>query len=118
MPKKVLVVDDNPMIRRLICRMLEEAGYHVCAQAADGAEAIELAKQVMPELVILDLSMPLMNGIVAARELKKLYPHVPIILFTQHAEMAIHISELKVDRIVAKSDAASLLRQVYSLAPA
>lgn len=119
MPKRVLVVDDNPMIRRLICRMLEErAGYEVCAQAASGAEAIELAKKELPDLIILDLSMAVMNGIVAARELKKLFPYIPIILFTQHADMATHLSDLPVDRIVSKNDSASLMRCVYALAPA
>jgi CheY-like chemotaxis protein len=118
MPKRVLVVDDNPMIRRLICRMLEEqAGYEVCAQAAGGAEAIELAKQELPELIILDLSMAVMDGIVAARELKRLFPHVPIILFTQHAEMAARLCDLPVDRIVSKNDSASLMQHVYALAP-
>jgi two-component system, chemotaxis family, chemotaxis protein CheY len=118
MPKRVLVVDDNPMIRRLICRLLEErAGYEVCAEASNGAEAIELAKQELPDLIILDLSMAVMNGIEAARELKKLFPHVPVIRFTQHADMAAHLSDLPVDRIVSKNDSATLLRFVYALAP-
>jgi two-component system, chemotaxis family, chemotaxis protein CheY len=118
MPKRILVVDDNPMIRRLICRMVEEAGYEVCAQAANGAEAIELAKKQMPDMITLDLSMAVMNGIDAARELKKLFPHVPIIMFTMHAEMAMRLPDLHVDRIVSKSDSRSLLRHVYALAPA
>jgi len=118
MPKRVLVVDDNPMIRHLICRMLEEqADYKVCAEAANGAEAIDLAKKEIPDLIIMDLSMAVMNGIDAAHELKKLFPHVPIILFTQHADMAAHLSDLPVDRIVSKNDSATLMRFVYALAP-
>jgi len=118
MPKRVLVVDDNPLIRHLVCRMIEErAGYEVCAQASNGVEAIELAKKLLPHLVIMDLSMAVMNGIEAARELKKLFPHVPIIVFTQHADMAAHLSQLPVDRIVSKSDSAALMRFVYALAP-
>lgn len=103
----------------MICRMLEErAGYEVCAEASNGAEAIELAKKALPHLVILDLSMPVMNGIQAARELKKMFPHVPIILFTQHADIVAHLDELPLDRIVSKSDSAALMRFVYALAPA
>lgn len=118
MPKRVMVADDNPMIRRLICRMLEdEAGYEICAQAANGAEAVALAKKFLPELIILDLSMPVIDGMTASRELKKLFPHVPIILFTQHADLAATLRDLTVDRIVAKSDSASLMRCVFALAP-
>jgi len=118
MPKRVLVADDNPMIRKMLCRMLEEqAHYEVCAEAANGADAIELAKRELPDLIIMDVSMPIMNGIAAARELKKLFPHVPIILFTQHADVARRLSDLPVDRVVSKNDSASLMRQVYALAP-
>jgi hypothetical protein len=53
----------------------------------------------------------------ASRELKKLFPHVPIILFTQHADLAATLRDLTVDRIVAKSDSASLMRCVFALAP-
>ena len=82
--------------------------------------AVKLALRYRPDLIILDLSMPVMNGLEAAHELKKLMPHVPIILFTQHAELGNRISIMNadVDRIVAKSEAASLMGHVRSLAPA
>jgi CheY-like chemotaxis protein len=117
MRKRILIVDDNPLVRRLVCRTLEGAGYEVCAQASNGAEAIELAKKELPDLIILDLSMAVMNGAEAARELKQLFPHIPIILFTQHAEVAALLSNLPVDRIVSKSDLATLMRFVHALAP-
>jgi PleD family two-component response regulator len=83
MPKTVLVADDNPTIRKMLCRMFEkEEHYDLCAEAEDGKQAIELALQHRPDLIILDLSMPVMNGLEAAHELKKLMPKVPIILFT------------------------------------
>jgi DNA-binding NarL/FixJ family response regulator len=118
MPKRVLVADDNPMIRKLLCRMLEaQAHYEVCAEAANGVEAIELAKKELPDLIIMDVSMPTLNGISAALELKKLFPHVPIILFTQHADVVRQLSDLHVDRVVSKDDSAGLMRYVYTLAP-
>jgi CheY-like chemotaxis protein len=117
-PKRVLIADDNPMIRKLLCQMLEEhARYEICAEATNGAEAIELAKRELPDLIILDLAMPVMNGIATARGLKKLFPHVPIILCTQHAEVALRLSDLRVDRVVSKDDSASLMHCVYALAP-
>jgi CheY-like chemotaxis protein len=119
MPKRVLVADDNPMIRKLLCQMLEEqARYEICAEATNGVEAMELAKRELPDLIILDVAMPVMNGIATARELKKLFPHVPIILFTQHADVAGQLSDLPVDRVVSKTDSALLMRHVYALAPA
>jgi CheY-like chemotaxis protein len=121
MPKTVLVADDNPTIRKMLCRMFErEEDYDLCAEAEDGKQAIELALQHHPDLIILDLSMPVMNGLEAAHELKKLMPKVPIILFTQHAELAnrIGVMNMDVDRIVAKTEAFSLMGHVRSLAPA
>jgi DNA-binding NarL/FixJ family response regulator len=64
--------------------------------------------------------MPVMNGLDAARELKRLMPDVPVILFTQHSDLGnrLGITNLSVDRIVSKSDASSLMGHVRSLAPA
>jgi CheY-like chemotaxis protein len=121
MPKTVLVADDNPTIRKMLCRMFEiEQDYDLCAEAENGKQAIELALRHRPDLIILDLSMPVMNGLEAAHELKKLMPHVPIILFTQHADMGnrIGVMNVDVDRIVSKSEGATLMRHVRALAPA
>jgi CheY-like chemotaxis protein len=87
MPKTALVADDNEIIRREICRiLLSETECEVCAEAHDGLEAIEKAQQLHPNLVILDLSMPVMNGIEAARVLRARMPSVPIIMVTSHAD--------------------------------
>jgi DNA-binding NarL/FixJ family response regulator len=121
MPRTVLVADDNPTIRKMLCKMFErEDDYDLCAEARDGAEAIALAIQHKPDLIILDLSMPVMNGLDAARELKRIMPNIPIILFTQHSDLstALGITNLNIDRIVSKNDASSLMGHVRSLAPA
>lgn len=121
MAKTVLVADDNPVIRKMLCEMFEhEQDYDLCAEAENGKQAIELALECHPDLIILDLSMPIMNGLDAARELKRLMPKIPIILFTQHAEIGsrLGITNLNVDRIVSKSDGGSLMGHVRSLAPA
>jgi DNA-binding NarL/FixJ family response regulator len=121
MAKTILVADDNPTIRKILCRMFElEEDYDICAEAENGQRAIELALQHRPDLIILDLSMPVMNGLEAAHELKKLMPKVPIILFTQHADLSNRIGQIHmdVDRIVSKTEASSLLGHVRALAPA
>jgi len=120
LPKIVLVADDNQLIRQMLCRLFEhEADYDLCAQAKNGQEAIELALKHRPELIILDFSMPVLNGLDAARELKKMMPGVPIILFTQYADFgsALAADQKNVDYIVSKSNVAKLMEHVRSLLP-
>lgn len=82
--KTVLVVDDNPGIRRAVCRAFLSDGFAVCSEANNGREPLDLAKQLKPDLIILDLSMPIMSGLQAAPELRKIVPKTPIILFTMY----------------------------------
>jgi|ERR1700691_960848 chemotaxis response regulator CheB len=117
-PRPILVADDSPLIRKMLCKLFEaEEDYDLCAEASNGREAIDLALKCRPELIILDFSMPVMNGVDAARELKKLMPGVPIILFTQHSE-TLPRDQLEIYRIVSKSDATELMQHVRSLLPA
>jgi CheY-like chemotaxis protein len=120
MARTILVADDNPKIRKLLCQVFEsEEDYDICAEAANGQEAITLALNHRPDLIILDLSMPVLNGLDAAKELKRLMPEVPIILFTQYAELSEHSGsiDLFVDRIVSKFDANDLVHHVRALIP-
>jgi CheY-like chemotaxis protein len=120
-PKTILVADDNPVIRKALCEMFEiEEDYDLCAEATNGVEAIMLAKQWRPDLVILDLSMPEMNGYDAACEIKRIMPDVRIILFTLYADTAreqLMGVNSPIDLIVSKSDLANILRHVRSLIP-
>jgi len=120
MAKTILVADDNPAIREMLCKMFEsEENYDICAEASNGQEAIKLALECHPHLIILDLSMPVMDGLAAARELKKLLPNVPIILFTQYADLSKHMigHAFSVDRVVSKSEVKELVGHVKSLIP-
>ena len=84
--KTVLVVDDNAAIRKMLATAFLSEGFKTCSEAENGKEAIDVAKQDKPDLIVLDLSMPLMNGLQSAPELRKLLPQTPIILFTLYAE--------------------------------
>jgi DNA-binding NarL/FixJ family response regulator len=84
---RVLIVDDHPAIRRALHREFERAEWEVCGEAANGREAIVKTEQVLPGLIVLDLAMPEMNGLTAARLLKRAFPEVPLILFTGHGEV-------------------------------
>jgi CheY-like chemotaxis protein len=120
MAKRILVADDNPRIRRMLCRLFEiEEDYDFCAEAENGQEAIDLALRHRPDLIVLDLAMPVLNGLETARELREIMPDVPIILFTQHAHAGKGFSglEMIVDRIVPKTDARALMGHVKALAP-
>jgi CheY-like chemotaxis protein len=83
--KKVLIVDDNPVIRSEIHQEFNRHGF-LCSNAENGRQAIEQVLEVLPDLIILDLSMPVMNGLDAAPELEKIFPDCPIILYNLFAD--------------------------------
>jgi two-component system, NarL family, nitrate/nitrite response regulator NarL len=123
MPKTVLIADDNPSIRFLIRSLVESADFTVCAEAANGTETIEKASQFHPDLILLDLAMPLMNGAEAASILKKQMPQIPIILFTIHEDSVSRTlaSRMGVARVIGKPDGMTKLlqamRDVLALPP-
>jgi len=86
MHARVLLADDHALVRQGLRVLLEREGVHVAAEAADGQEAGRLAADVKPDIAILDISMPLMNGLDAAREMKKISPGTRVILLTRHDE--------------------------------
>jgi two-component system, response regulator PdtaR len=85
-PKTILVVDDSAAIRRELCDEFMRRGFAVCVEAEDGRQAIESARDCLPDLVILDLAMPVMNGIEAAARIREILPLAPIILYTAFAD--------------------------------
>ena len=88
MPKSILIADDHETTRSLIRSFMKSKdGVKVCGEAVDGVDAIEKAKELKPDLIILDLAMPRMNGAAAASVLKRTMPNVPIILFTMYDEV-------------------------------
>ena len=113
MSNGILVVDDNANIRHLLRVFVETNGFKVCGEAENGADAIEKAKQLRPDLVLLDLTMPIMTGTEAAPILKRLMPQVKIILFTMHADGMNKSmpSPSGVDVVIAKSDSIKKLRE-------
>jgi DNA-binding NarL/FixJ family response regulator len=80
--RRILVIDDGDSVRNIIRIFLERDGFEVCGEAADGVEAIEQAKKLKPDLIVLDLAMPRMNGAEAASIPSTTMPDVPIVLLT------------------------------------
>lgn len=81
-PLRVLVVDDSPWLRQTIRVALESAGLTVVGEAADGAEALAEAAAQRPDVVLMDLGMPGMDGVQATRSLRRQQPQMPVVLWT------------------------------------
>ncbi len=121
MSKRILVADDSDTVRKVICACLSEQNFHVCGDAVDGEDAIEKARKLKPDLVLLDLAMPRTNGIVVASVLKEMMPRTRIILFTMYSEAVRRTfspTGIAVDAVIAKADGMlGLLACIQSLLP-
>ena len=116
--KRILVVDDNVYIRALARTFLEaHSDFQVCGEAVNGREAIEKTQELHPDLIVLDLAMPVMNGLDAAREIKRTMPAIPIILFTLYEDTDVRAAanDVGVKAVVTKTDTEALMRHVRSL---
>jgi DNA-binding NarL/FixJ family response regulator len=83
MPTRILIADDDPTIRLLLRRLLEkQPDWQVCGDASNGAEAIEKVEQLEPDVVVMDLGMPVMTGLQAAPEIAKAHPRLPMLLIS------------------------------------
>jgi two-component system chemotaxis response regulator CheY len=82
MIKRIMIVDDSPMIHNLLRKTLERNDYEVCADAKNGREGVELFAKVRPDLVFMDVTMPIMDGLQAAEALKEKYRDAKIIMLT------------------------------------
>src|SRR5271155_1106236 len=85
MSKHILIVDDSDTCRKVTRLFIEsQLDLDVCGEAVDGVDAIEKARALKPDLVVIDLAMPRMNGVEATSELRAMMPRVPIVLFTMY----------------------------------
>ena len=82
----VLLADDHQVVREGLKALLEREGFHVVAEASDGQQAVQLAKQFQPDVAVLDVAMPILNGLDAAREIQKVSENTKPIILTMHTE--------------------------------
>lgn len=118
MATRILIADDHNTVRRRISQLLEfHDGWEVCAEVENGKQAVLKATELKPDVIVLDLAMPVMNGVEAADEIAKILPSVPIVLYTMYALPVIELKAKKVGvrQVIAKPDAAGLLRAVENL---
>jgi DNA-binding NarL/FixJ family response regulator len=82
---RILIADDSPELLQCIRKVIEErADWTICGEASDGLEAVSRAAELTPDLVVLDLTMPNLNGFQAARAIRTAAPKIPLLLYTQH----------------------------------
>jgi DNA-binding NarL/FixJ family response regulator len=119
LPKNILIVDDSTVVRNTFRQTLEaEAGWSVCGEAVDGRDGIEKAQQYKPDLIVLDLAMPVMDGLQAARELTRLLPGVPLMMFTSYDSPQLQREALSVGvrKVVSKSaSTGALISSIHAL---
>ena len=85
-PVRLLVADDHRMLRDGLRRSMEDQGFTVVGEAADGQEAVRLAQQLQPDVVLMDVSMPHLDGVEATRLIHRALPGVPVVMLTMHAD--------------------------------
>ena len=105
--RRILIVDDHDAIRRGVRQLLEtEPYYQVVGEAANGREGLELARQVRPDIAILDYSIPELNGLDLSHSLKREFPRIEILLYTMHdrEEIIMNVLRAGVRGFVLKSD--------------
>jgi DNA-binding NarL/FixJ family response regulator len=119
MSTRILIVDDDATIRLLLRRLLEkQPDWQVCGDAGNGAEAIEKVEQLEPDLVVMDLGMPVMTGLQAAPEIAKAHPQLPMLLISVQEvsrQLAIEARKAGYRGAVTKSSGNEVLRGVEAL---
>jgi two-component system, chemotaxis family, chemotaxis protein CheY len=117
MPSRILIADDHDLMRCLIKRGLECRADWVCIEAENGEQAVAKATELKPEIIILDLAMPVMDGLTAAREIVKILPAVPIVIHTIHfsEQIKCEAKKIGVREVLPKADIASLVSVVEAL---
>jgi len=116
---RVLLAEDHQIVRQGLRGLLEKAGHEVVGEAADGQEALRLARTLSPDIAVLDLSMPRLNGLDAAREIRRLSPEIKTILLTMYTDKEYVLQAMKVGAkgYVLKTEAAEdLIRAIREIA--
>ena len=123
MPVKILISDDSPIFRRTLRNLLESEDHWQVFETGNGDEAVSQAGQLQPDVVILDLAMPVMDGLTAAREISKLLPDTPIVMCTMHnsPQMELEAKKAGIRLTISKANSMAIvpaIRQLVGATPA
>ena len=118
MSLRILVADDNPALRASLGHMLTSShdGWVICAEAENGQQAVSKAIDLRPDIIVLDLSMPVMDGLEAAREIANVFASTPIFLYTLHTIPALEQEAVKfgITQVICKPNWQSLFDAIES----
>ena len=117
MPTRILIAEDNVVVRTALRQLLNNAGDWEIMEVENGQQAVTQAQERKPNLIILDLVMPVMDGLVAARELSKLMPDVPMVMHTLHWSPQVELEAQKVGvrKVLPKADSRGLISSIHEL---
>jgi DNA-binding NarL/FixJ family response regulator len=116
---RILLADDHEIVRMALAQTISESDprWEICGEAIDGRDAIEKARDLRPDLVVLDFAMPMVDGIKAAREIRALFPAVAILVYTfmifPKLEKLAH--EAGIQAVVQKADSPTLIAEMHRL---
>jgi DNA-binding NarL/FixJ family response regulator len=108
MAKQILIVDDSPMVRRMVRGSVEsKTDWQVCGEAENGQEAVRMVEELNPDLVVLDLSMPVMNGLEAARHIAVNAPNTALLMYTMQDsnQLLKEAEDAGINEVITKSAA-------------
>ena len=116
MPSRILIADDNPGVRTALRQLLAGQDREI-VEAGDGAEALSMALENPPDIAVLDLAMPALDGLSVARTLSNQFPHLPLVMCTMHWTPQLQVEALKfgVHRVISKAHGGLLVSTVDEL---
>ena len=117
MPRRILIVDDHAIVRRMLKVLVEtQPEWQVCGEAENGQEAIARVREHKPDVVIMDMAMPVKDGISASREISLAMPDVPIVMYTLHysPELELEAKKSGVRKVVPKAESGEALLQAIA----
>jgi DNA-binding NarL/FixJ family response regulator len=112
MPTRILIADDHEVMRSVLRHLLDShEGWQVCSEAKNGGEAVAKAADLRPDVIVLDLAMPIMDGVQAAREILKSRPEAVVVMFTLHSSEQLErtAAQVGVKRVISKAHNGSRL---------
>jgi len=117
MPLRILIADDNAVFRAALRQLLQAVDHWELFEAQDGQEAVSKALEIQPNAVILDLAMPLKDGLAAAREISQILPQTPLLMCTMHNSPQVEAEALKagIHKVLSKSESSLLVEAIRQL---
>src|SRR5215831_7102287 len=111
MPQRILIADDNATYRKALRQLLGGVDHWEIIEAAEGQEAVTKSIETRPDLILLDLAMPVKDGLAAAREISQLLPGTPILMCTMHSSAQVETEAQKsgIRQVLSKTDSKLIL---------